>query len=307
MNYLTSIDIVLNHLEKSGFNYRYDGEQKVAIKNFAPLEKPNNDSIYWIKSEEKLMELSLNEFEKFNNVLMITPFLKINKVTEINFIQCDNPKEVYFSILNEFFVKENTIGTYYGKSIIESKLIGNNVYIGHNCYIGPEVVIKDRVKIKNNVTIEGKVEIGERTIIASGVIIGSDGYGYFQNSKGENVKVPHFGGVSIGNDVEIGANTCIDKGTLSDTIIGDNVKIDNLCHIAHNVKIESNVSVIAMSMIAGSVTLKENSYIAPSASIMNQLTIGENSIVGLGAVVVKSVEDNLVVAGVPAKTIRKLK
>jgi UDP-3-O-[3-hydroxymyristoyl] glucosamine N-acyltransferase len=90
-------------------------------------------------------------------------------------------------------------------------------------------------------------------------------------------KAPHMGRVIIGNDVEIGANTCIDRGTLRDTIVGDNVKIDNLCHIAHNVIIEYNVSIIVLSTIAGSVILKENSYIAPSASVINQLTIDKRS------------------------------
>lgn len=88
-------------------------------------------------------------------------------------------------------------------------------------------------------------------------------------------------------------------------MIGNNVKIDNLCHIAQNVVIEDNVNIIALSMIAGSVQIKENSYIAPTASVRNQLTIGKNITVGLGAVVVKDVEDNVIVAGVPAKAIHR--
>ncbi|TAA72860.1 UDP-3-O-(3-hydroxymyristoyl)glucosamine N-acyltransferase [Planococcus salinarum] len=302
---MTNISQIIEHLRNSEFNFQYKGQNELEIKRYASLDKVNSKTIYWIKNEGKLDEIPINEFKKLN-VLIVSPFLKTENLSGINFIHCENPKEVYFSILTEFFVEKENLDTTVGNSVVDSTSIGEQVSIGHNCYIGPEVVIKEGVRIKNNVTIEGKVEIGKRSIIASGVVIGSDGYGYFQNSKGFNIKVPHFGGVRIGEDVEIGANTCIDKGTLSDTIIGDNVKIDNLCHIAHNVIIESNVSVIAMSMIAGSVTLKENSYIAPSASIMNQLTIGENSIVGLGAVVVKDVEANLVVAGVPAKTIRKI-
>ena len=111
----------------------------------------------------------------------------------------------------------------------------------------------------------------------------------------------------LGNNVDIGANTCIDRGTIEDTIIGDYSKIDNLCHIAHNVVIESNVFVIAQSMIGGSVLLKNDSYVAPGSIIMNQITIGNSSLVGMGAVVTKDVEDEKVVAGIPAKVIRERK
>jgi len=117
--------------------------------------------------------------------------------------------------------------------------------------------------------------------------------------------VPHYGGVVIGQNVEIGANTCIDRGTLDDTIIGNNVKIDNLCHIGHNCIIKDNSSIVALSMLGGSAIIEENSYIAPGVMIKNQLKIGENSLIGIGAVVIKDVEKNKVVAGVPAKVIRE--
>lgn len=150
-----------------------------------------------------------------------------------------------------------------------------------------------------------KVKIGCNTIIHSGVVIGTDGFGYFDNEDGLHEKVEHFGGVSIGDNVEIGANTCIDRGTLDDTYIGNNVKIDNLCHIAHNVTIEENSMVIALSMLGGSSTLKKNVYIAPGVMVMNQVTIGERSLAGMGAVVIKDVQNNKVVIGVPAKELRE--
>ena len=104
--------------------------------------------------------------------------------------------------------------------------------------------------------------------------------------------------------MEIGANVCIARGTLADTIIECNVKIDNLCHIAHNVHIGKNCLVIAQSMLGGSSVLHDDVYVAPAAAIINQVEIGRNSLVGMGAVVTKSVEENKVVAGVPAKVLR---
>ena len=146
----------------------------------------------------------------------------------------------------------------------------------------------------NNVTIE------------HGAVIGSDGYGYSRAKDGTIEHFPHIGGVHIGDNVYIGANTCIDRGSLGDTVIGKGSKIDNLVHIAHNVIIGENVMVIANSMIAGSVNVGlNNSWIAPSASILNQKSIGEGSTVGIGAVVLKDVEAKTVVTGVPARPLKQ--
>jgi UDP-3-O-[3-hydroxymyristoyl] glucosamine N-acyltransferase LpxD len=303
---MIKIKSILEFLERQNIKFHYCGIENLEIDKFSSLDNTVSRSITWIKDVEKKSNLDHLKKNGVEDLLVVCNEFETSEYQNINYIFCSNPKEVYFTILNHVFNKEIVKNFISPKSVVETSNIGKDVYIGHNCYIGPDVSIGDNVRIKNNISIEGKVEIGDNSIISSGGIIGSDGYGYFQNEEGINIKVPHFGGVLIGKNVEIGANTCIDRGTLGDTIIGDNVKIDNLVHIAHNVVIEENVSVIALSMVAGSVLLKKNSYIAPSTSIRNQLTIGENSMVGLGAVVVKDVEDNVVVAGVPAKTIKKM-
>lgn len=293
---------ILDFLDNRELEFDYYGEEGLIIKDFCSLNNLKNHSITWLKNA--------NAFENYNfgdkdNLLIVSNSIEnVEKYKNISFIFCNNPKEVFFSILNGFFKGKEYWNFISPSSIVETKSIGKDVYIGHNSYISNEVTIGDNVVIKNNVSLEGKVHIGDNTIIHSGVVIGTDGYGYFQNEEGKNIKVPHYGGVIIGENVEIGANTCIDRGTLDDTIIGDNVKIDNLCHLAHNVIIKRNCSVIALSMIAGSVVLEEDAYIAPGAMVMNQVRVGKNSLVGLGAVVVKDVEDNKVVAGVPAKAIR---
>jgi UDP-3-O-[3-hydroxymyristoyl] glucosamine N-acyltransferase len=299
---MITIERIIDFLKCNGINYNYTGKHDLVINDYSVPDNVRDDSILWIKDLKKLEDINL---ENYDNVLIVTSSLNSNKVMCGNFLVANNSKELFFSIINHFFAEQSEEAYIGSSSIVETNYIGKDVYIGHNCFISSKVKIGDNVVVKNNVVIEGTVSIGNNTTISSGVVIGSDGYGYYQNENGKNIKVSHLGGVVIGNDVEIGANTCIDRGTLGNTIIGDNVKIDNLCHIAHNVLIEDNVIVIALSMIAGSVVLKENSYIAPSASVMNQLTIGKNSFVGIGSVVVKEVDDNMVVAGVPAKVIRK--
>lgn len=297
---------ILDYLSSTRLDHKYYGDKQLTISDFCSINNLKSNSITWIKNIDTFENYKFTEIE---NILLISHgILNTDSYGKnINFITCNDPKEIFFSILKEFFKQREYKNYISPNSVVETASMGQDIYIGHGCYIGPEVTMGDNVIIKNNVSIEGKVKIGDNTIIHSGVVIGTDGYGYFQNSEGINLKVPHYGGVIIGRDVEIGANTCIDRGTLDDTIIGDNVKIDNLCHIAHNVVIKDNCSVIALSILGGSVVLEKDSYIAPGAIIKNQLTIGENSLVGLGAVVIKDVEKNKVVAGVPAKVIKENK
>lgn len=295
---------ILSYLDEVGMKYKYTGNKNIIITKFSSINNLDSNCISWVKDQSNYKDGALAGLK---NVLIVAkPSVTIVDIGKQNgFIWCEDPKEAFFSILSFFFPQDEYKKYVSPKSVVETKLIGQGVYIGHNCYIGKNVIIDDNVVIKNNVTIEGTVRIGKNTIIYSGARIGSDGFGYFQDNDGRNIKVPHYGGVIIGQDVEIGANTCIDRGTLDSTIIGDNVKIDNLCHIGHNCVIEGNNLIIAMSMLGGSAVVENNAYIAPGAVIMNQIHIGNNSLVGMGAVVTKDVENNSVVAGVPAKVIRK--
>ncbi|MFA6455573.1 MAG: UDP-3-O-(3-hydroxymyristoyl)glucosamine N-acyltransferase, partial [Bacteroidota bacterium] len=152
--------------------------------------------------------------------------------------------------------------------------------------------------------IYDNVRIGKNVIIQAGAVIGGDGYGYSRNDKGEFEKFPHVGAVLIEDDVEIGANTCVDRGTLGNTIIREGAKIDNLVHIAHNVTVGKHAAVIAQSMIGGSTVIGDYGWIAPSASLMNGIKIGSKVTVGLGAVVTKNIPDGETWAGVPAQPLR---
>jgi len=153
----------------------------------------------------------------------------------------------------------------------------------------------------------GKCKIikGRNVKIGEFCSIGNEGFGFVQDYDGAWIRFPHHGGIIIGDDVEIGDNVCIDRGSLSDTVIGKGVKIDNLVHIAHNVTIGENSMIVAKSMIAGSVKIGDNCWISPSSNIRNGIKIGNNVMVGMGSNVVKDIPDNVVVAGNPARVIRE--
>lgn len=151
------------------------------------------------------------------------------------------------------------------------------------------------------------VEIGENVRIGPNCSIGFEGFGYEGDEYGDYHRFPHIGKVIIGDNVEIGANTCIDRGALEDTVIGEGTKIDNLVHVAHGVRIGKNCQIVALTCIGGGVVIEDGAYIGIGAGIRNQITIGEGALIGMGAVVVKDVDPGAVVIGNPAKPMRRLR
>jgi UDP-3-O-[3-hydroxymyristoyl] glucosamine N-acyltransferase len=166
--------------------------------------------------------------------------------------------------------------------------IGDNVRLGKNCQIYPQVVIYDHC------------ELGDNVIIHAGSVIGADGFGYkFRNN--QHVKVPHVGNVVIADNVEIGANTCIDRGALGSTSIGAGSKIDNLVQLGHNNKVGKNVIICGQSGISGSCTIEDGAILAGSSGIADHVTIGHHAVVMARSGVSQNIAPATQVFGSPAK------
>ena len=197
-----------------------------------------------------------------------------------------------------------TIGN--GTRIGAGSYIGPNVQLGENVTIYPNVTILDETKIGNNSTIWSGAVIRERCIVGNecmihpNAVIGADGFGFRPCPERGLVKITHIGNVVLGNGVEIGANSCVDRGKFSSTILGDGCKIDNLVQIGHNSKLGKFCIMSGNSGLAGSVTLGDGVMIGGSASIKDHLTIGDGAIVGAGSGVAADVEAGKVVLGYPA-------
>jgi len=206
-----------------------------------------------------------------------------------------------------------------------SATIGKGCKIGANSYVGKEVILGEGVLIYPNVTILDETKIGQGTIIWSGTVIrerceigsfcifhlnvsiGADGFGYRPDEVGRGlVKIPQIGNVVIGNAVEIGANSCVDRGKFSSTIIGDGCKIDNLVQIAHNCVMGRSCIMAGHSGLAGSVTLGDGVIIGGSASIKDHITIHSGAIVGAGSGVMNDVPAGKTVLGYPATEARDM-
>ena len=183
--------------------------------------------------------------------------------------------------------------------------IGNQVHLGDRVILGPGVVLGDHVMIgadttvAANVVIKARCRLGRRVLIQAGTVIGSDGFGFAQEG-GRHLKIPQTGKVIIGDDVEIGANNTIDRGTFGSTRIGNGVKTDNLVHIAHNVVVGDHTLLIAQVGIAGSATIGRNTIIAGQVAIAPHVNIGDQVVVGPQSGVAKSIADKQVFTGSPA-------
>jgi UDP-3-O-[3-hydroxymyristoyl] glucosamine N-acyltransferase len=214
------------------------------------------------------------------------------------------------SLDNEEFDVLKNITKFSKKNIFLGKnsLIDKSVKIGNNTKIGNNVIIKSNVNIgKNciigsNVIIENSL-IGDNIIIKSGTLIGQAGFG-FSFEKKKRIKFPHIGRVIIENDVQIGSLCTIDRGSLTDTVIGESTSIDNQVQIAHNVKIGNFCMIAAQSGIAGSTIIGNNVKIGGQTGVSGHLSIGNNVKIGGKSGVISDIKDNQTVMGYPAKSIR---
>ena len=196
-------------------------------------------------------------------------------------------------------------------SIGARSIIGCKVVLHPGVRIGSDVVIGDGTILQANVVIENKCRIGKGCRLHAGAVIGADGFGYRPDPSGGGLlKVPHLGSVHIGDDVEIGAGTCVDRGKFGATTIGDNTKIDNLVQVAHNVHIGQSTVIAGQAGIAGSVRIGNGVQIGAHVGIVEHLEVGDGARLGAKAGVIKNVAAGEVVAGIPAQpakeTLRQL-
>jgi UDP-3-O-[3-hydroxymyristoyl] glucosamine N-acyltransferase len=181
-------------------------------------------------------------------------------------------------------------------------VIANDVQIGPGCFIGEHAKIGQGTKLWANVSVYHEVEIGSDCLFQANTVVGSDGFGY-ANERGEWVKIPQLGRVIIGDKVEVGASTTIDRGALDDTIIHSNVIIDNQCQIAHNVEIGSGTAVAGCTVFAGSVEIGRNCQIGGMVAINGHLSVCDGAIITGMSMVTKAItEPGIYSSGLPHQT-----
>ena len=221
------------------------------------------------------------------------------------YIISENPDLDLAYLLREFFTVMPISEVHKTAIIAENVKIGRNVMIGANSVISDDVVIGDNTKILNNVVINGPVEIGKFCIIKDGSVIGSEGWAFINDEDGIPLHVPQIGRILIKDRVWIGSNATIERAMLDETIINENVKIDDLVHVGGGSIVGGKAQLTAGVVVAYYVTIGDCTVIAPNVVIREHVNIGDNVLVGQGAVVISDLEGGNVYAGNPARFLKK--
>lgn len=293
---------VLECLGSSVLNI-YGKIEDVYIDNLSDSEHTSKTTLDWVKpSNSKRQTIVEHSPAKVIIVGENVDYSETIKEQDKILIVVKSPRNAIAKVGSRFFVDKPQLGIHPTAIVSEEAEVGENVSIGAYCVIG-KVKIGNGTVIGTNVRIYDDCEIGNNCTIADYVILGSEGFGFEKDERGNWMKFPQIGALVIGDNVEIGSFTVIDRGALSTTSIGDYSKIDSLCKIAHNVVIGKNVIITGCCSIAGSNVIEDNVWISPNSTLKDWGHIGKDSFVGMGSVVVTKLKPNSRVFGNPAKKV----
>jgi len=295
-----------------------EGDDNVDITDLSGIESARLGDLTFATDEDKL---SLAEDSPSICVLTTRTTRKSTKTL----IRVNNPKLAFLIAYNAFQVKGSAESCVHPSAdIADSVILGKSVRIGAHVSIEDNVAIGDHTTIESGCVIKKGCKIGEkchlhhnvvlyenailknRVVLHAGVIVGADGFGYVRD-RGEIYKFPQLGTVVIEDGVEVGANTTIDRGSLGCTMIGAGTKIDNLCHIAHNVKIGKNVIMAAQCGIAGSTVIGDNVTMSGQVAVIDNVTVGQNASIGGQSGIIGDIKENTAIWGSPARGVKQVK
>ncbi|GAB1386626.1 UDP-3-O-(3-hydroxymyristoyl)glucosamine N-acyltransferase [Melaminivora sp.] len=259
----------------------------VEIARIAPLESAGHDALTFLHNPRYQSQLAASQAA----CVIVAPALQTAALARGACIVTPDPY-LYFAQVTQLWAQMHGYGMAAGihpSAVVHPEAqVHSTACIGPLCVVERGAVIGAQTQLKSRVTVGERCRIGARCILHPGVVIGADGFG-FAPARGAWVKIEQLGAVRIGDDVEIGANTCIDRGALDDTVIEDGVKLDNLIQIAHNVHIGQHTAMAGCSAVAGSTHIGAHCTIAGAASIVGHLRLADNVHISTNTVVTRSI------------------
>ena len=290
-----------------------EGDENATVNTFAKIEDGKPGAISFLSNPKYTHYI----YDTESSIVLVDKSVELEKPTKATLIKVDNAYECVANLLQLYeSMKPKKTGIDSLAFISPSAKIGENVYIGAFAYIGdnvvigdgcqiyPNVVICENAKVGNdclfypNVTIYHDCHVGNRVTLHAGSVVGSDGFGFAPSENGYD-KIPQIGIVTIEDDVEIGANTCIDRSTMGSTYVRKGVKLDNLVQIAHNTDIGANTVMSAQVGIAGSTKVGQWCMFGGQVGIAGHITIGNKVFLGAQSGVPSSLKDNQTLIGTP--------
>jgi len=296
------------------------GEKNIFINSVAKIEDGKKGDLCFLANSKYTHHI----YNTKASIVIVNKTFKTEKPLKTTLIKV-NDAYTSFSKLLEIFdkIKHDKVGVSKNSEISKNTNIGKNIFVGSfttisdnvqlgdnvkiypNCYIGENVKIGDNTIIFPNVSVYHNCIIGKKNIIHSGAVIGADGFGFAPKENKDYQKIKQIGNVIIGNNVEIGSNTTIDRATMGSTIISDGVKLDNLIQIAHNVTIGENTVIAAQAGVAGSTKIGKRCMVGGQTAISGHLTIADDvKIAGQSGVATNITEAGKIVQGPMAYNIK---
>ena len=295
------------------------GEEGTTVDSVAPLGRAERNNLSFLADGRYAAALAASSA----GIVLVTPELAETDGAVPSRIIVSKPAAALIDLLPRFYPPTRRKPSIHPTAIIgrgaklgvgvsldeyavigDEAVIGDGVWVGAHSAVGPGARIGTDSRLHPHVTLYAGAELGERVILHSGVRIGSDGFGYVF-SDGRHAKIPHVGRCIIGNDVEIGANTTVDRGSIDDTVIGAGTKIDNLVQIGHNVRIGSLCLIMAQVGIAGSAQIGDGCVLAGQAGLGGHITVGAGARIGGQSGVFGNVPAGEVWSGYPARPHRE--
>ncbi len=267
-----------------------EGNPKITVRDFGKIEEAKQGQLSFLANPKYEQFLYTTQA----SIIIVKDDLELKEKIAATLIRVSDPYSAFATLLQVY----DKLQMQAYKGIHKKAIIGNKTQIGKNVYIGPNTIIEDGVSIGDNTIIMGNCNIamqskigadcliyasvniykhcviGNQVIIHAGAVIGSDGFGFAPQQDGSYKKIPQIGNVILENNVEIGANTCIDRATMGSTIIKQGTKLDNLVQIAHNVEIGNHAVIASQAGIAGSTKIGQHARIGGQAGLAGHITIG---------------------------------
>ncbi len=306
---LTALEIAQKH------NGIIEGNGNVLLTSLEKIQDATKGCLSFLGHSKYIPFISKTKA----SAVLVNENFKTDKIIETTLIRVSDPYAVFNSLLTEKakFKEKKYHGIHQTAIIDSSSDIADGVYIGayvvigsnvkieagvciqSHCYIGSDVIIGKDTLLQVRVSVMNETQIGERCIIKSGAVIGCDGFGFIKKNI-KHIKIRHLGKVILKNDVEIGANSTIDRATLGSTIIHEGVKLDNLVQIAHNVEIGSNTVIAAQSGIAGSTKIGKGCAIGGQVGVIGHLVLGDDLKIQGQSGVISDIPSDKIIQGTPA-------
>lgn len=307
-----TLKIIVERLKDQGLSVQFTGDADVEVSRVASLTEASDGDITFLVNPRFKKDLSKTQASA------VIVAAKDAGTVPTNAIVVENPHVAYAHVAAWLYADEElspgihpTAAVDPASTVHESALVAANCsiaagavvaagcQIGPGCVIGKNVTLGENTRLVANVTICHGTQIGCRTLLHPGVVIGADGFG-LANDNGEWLKVPQVGNVILGDDVEVGANTTIDRGAIGDTVIENGVKLDNLIQIAHNVHIGAHTAIAACTAVAGSAIIGKHCAIGGAVGIVGHLEITDNvTITGMSHVAQAITQSGVYSSGTP--------